>query len=155
MEIRAYDPFLERAGWPAGDVRPALDLGAALEWADCISVHIPKGDRPLIGAEEISRMKPGAVLVNTSRGGVVCETALAAGLQSGRVGAAGLDVFEDEPPPPNSPLLAFDSVVLSPHIAGLTAECGERMAVGAIANAIDYLNGRIDPALVVNRARPG
>jgi D-3-phosphoglycerate dehydrogenase len=155
MEIRAYDPFLERAGWPAGEVRAAPDLGAALEWADCVSVHIPKGDKPLIGAEEISRMKPGAVLVNTSRGGVVCETALAAGLQSGRVGAAGLDVFEDEPPPPNSPLLAFDSVVLSPHIAGLTAECGERMAVGAIANAVDYLKGRIDPALVVNRARPG
>lgn len=96
-------------------------------------------------------MKPGVVLVNTARGGVVDEAALAEGLRSGQVGAAGLDVFEDEPPRDTLPLLAFDTVVVSPHIAGLTAECGERMAIGAIMNAVDFLNGTIDPALVVNR----
>ena len=150
MEIMAFDPYLEKVGWPKGEVQPVSDLGAALGWADYISVHVPKSDKPMIGAEEIALMKRGVILVNTARGGVVCETALAGALESGQIGAAGLDVFEDEPPRPASRLLAYDSVVLSPHIAGLTAECSERMAVGAIGNAIDYLNGSIDPALVVN-----
>jgi len=150
MEIMAFDPYLEKVGWPKGEVQPVSDLGAALGWADYISVHVPKSDKPMIGAEEIALMKRGVILVNTARGGVVCETALAEALGSGQIGAAGLDVFEDEPPRPASRLLAYDSVVLSPHIAGLTAECSERMAVGAIGNAIDYLNGSIDPALVVN-----
>ena len=150
MEIVAFDPYLEKVGWPKGEVQPVSDLGAALGWADYISVHVPKSDKPMIGAEEIALMKRGVILVNTARGGVVCETALAEALGSGQIGAAGLDVFEDEPPRPASRLLAYDSVVLSPHIAGLTAECSERMAVGAIGNAIDYLNGSIDPALVVN-----
>jgi D-3-phosphoglycerate dehydrogenase len=150
MEIMAFDPYLEKVGWPKGEVQPVSDLGAALGWADYISVHVPKSDKPMIGAEEIALMKRGVILVNTARGGVVCETALAEALESGQIGAAGLDVFEEEPPRPASRLLAYDSVVLSPHIAGLTAECSERMAVGAIGNAIDYLNGSIDPALVVN-----
>ena len=150
MEIMAFDPYLEKVGWPKGEVQPVSDLGAALGWADYISVHVPKSDKPMIGAEEIALMKRGVILVNTARGGVVCETALAEALESGQIGAAGLDVFEEEPPRPASRLLACDSVVLSPHIAGLTAECSERMAVGAIGNAIDYLNGSIDPALVVN-----
>ncbi|HEY0213514.1 MAG TPA: hydroxyacid dehydrogenase [Paenirhodobacter sp.] len=149
MQIRAYDPFLERAGWPEGPVTPvALDEGLA--WADCISVHIPKGDRPAIGAAEITRMKRGVILANTARGGVVDEAALAAALASGQVGAAGVDVFDDEPPTGASPLSTLDTAVLSPHIAGLTAECGERMAVASIENAIDYLAGTIDPRLVVN-----
>ena len=150
MEIMAFDPYLEKVGWPKGEVQPVSDLGAALGWADYISVHVPKSDKPMIGAEEIALMKRGVILVNTARGGVVCETALAEALESGQIGAAGLDVFEEEPPRPASRLLAYDTVVLSPHIAGLTAECSERMAVGAIGNAIDYLNGSIDPALVVN-----
>jgi D-3-phosphoglycerate dehydrogenase len=150
MEIMAFDPHLEKAGWPAGGVQPVSDLGAALGWADYISVHVPKSDKPAIGAEEIALMKRGVILVNTARGGVVCESALAEALESGQIGAAGLDVFEEEPPATASPLLAHDNVILSPHIAGLTAECSERMAIGAIGNAVDYLSGRIDPALVVN-----
>jgi D-3-phosphoglycerate dehydrogenase len=94
-------------------------------------------------------MRRGVILVNTARGGVVCELALADALESGQIGAAGLDVFEQEPPAPGSPLFTHDNLILSPHIAGLTAECSERMAIGAIRNAVDYLNGRIDPALIV------
>ena len=150
MEIVAFDPHLEKAGWPADGVQPVSDLGAALGSADYISVHVPKCDEPVIGAAEIALMKRGVILVNTARGGVVCESALVEALESGQIGAAGLDVFEEEPPAKTSPLLAYDNVILSPHIAGLTAECSERMAIGAIGNAIDYLNGRVDPALVVN-----
>jgi D-3-phosphoglycerate dehydrogenase len=150
MEVRAYDPFLEKAGWPEGAVRPVPDLRDGLAWADCISVHMPGGGRPAIGAEEIAQMKRGVILANTARGGVVCEKALSDALASGQVGAAGVDVFEEEPPVHGSPLAAHENVILSPHIAGLTAECAERMALASVENAVAFLSGRIDPALVVN-----
>ncbi|MDP1732668.1 MAG: NAD(P)-dependent oxidoreductase [Devosia sp.] len=70
MEIRAHDPYLERSGWPEGSAAPATDLNAALAWADAVSVNAPKGERPIIGAAELSTMKSSAVLVNTARGGV-------------------------------------------------------------------------------------
>ncbi|HEY0276017.1 MAG TPA: hydroxyacid dehydrogenase [Paenirhodobacter sp.] len=149
MKILAYDPFLERLGWPEGAVAP-VTLEAGLAWADCISVHIPRGDKPAIGAAEIAQMKRGVILANTARGGVVCETALAEALASGQVGGAGVDVFDEEPPGTGSPLFAQRSAILSPHIAGLTRECGERMAVASIENALDYLTGTIDRHLIVN-----
>lgn len=151
MEVRAYDPFLMRAGWPAGPVAPVADLHEGLGWADCISVHIPRGDRPTLGPAEFAAMKPGVILSNTARGGVVDEAALAAALAAGHVGAAGVDVFDAEPPAGPSPLFAQDAAILSPHIAGLTNECGERMAIASVLNALAYLDGTIDPDLVVNR----
>jgi D-3-phosphoglycerate dehydrogenase len=121
-----------------------------LGWADFVSVHVPRGDRPALGPVEIAAIKPGAVLVNTARGGVVDEAALALALREGRIGAAGLDVFEDEPPSPDAPLLALDQVVLSPHIAGLTLDCAERMAVASVQNVLDFYSGKIDRSLIVN-----
>ena len=150
MEIRAFDPFLARHGWPEGPVAPVAELAEGLAWADFVSVHAPKTDKPVIAAAELAAMKPSAILVNTARGGVVDEAALIASLREGRLAAAGLDVFEDEPPAPDNPLLSMDQVVLSPHIAGLTAECAERMAVSSVQNVLDFFAGRIDPALVVN-----
>lgn len=152
MEVKAYDPYLERLGWPDGPVAPCGDLLAGLAWADAVSVNVPKADRPIIGAAELSAMKKAAVLVNTARGGVVDEAALVAALQEGRLAGAGLDVFDDEPPRGDSTLLTMEQVILSPHIAGLTAECGERMAISSVQNVLDFFSGRIDPALVVNGA---
>ncbi|HQU69493.1 MAG TPA: hydroxyacid dehydrogenase [Albidovulum sp.] len=151
MEARAHDPFLERAGWPAGNVAPVTDLNEGLAWADCISIHVPRGDRPTLGPEEFARMKPGVILANTARGGVVSEAALSEALASGKVGAAGIDVFDAEPPDGLCPLTAFDNVILSPHIAGITNECAERMAIDSVENALAYLDGTVDPGLVVNR----
>jgi D-3-phosphoglycerate dehydrogenase / 2-oxoglutarate reductase len=150
MDVRAYDPFLERRGWPEGPARPARDLKAALAWADAVSLNAPKTDGPVMGADEFAALKPGAILVNTARGGVIDESALLAALESGRVSAAGIDVFEDEPPDPDSPLLHLEQVILTPHIAGLTAEGGERMAVSSVQNVLDFFAGTIDPSLVVN-----
>jgi D-3-phosphoglycerate dehydrogenase / 2-oxoglutarate reductase len=151
MEVRAFDPFLVERGWPEGPVAPAASLADGLAWADVVSVNVPKAGRPIIGAEEFARLKPGAIVVNTARGGVVDEAALASALADGRVAAAGLDVFDDEPPAKGHPLLAFDQVVLSPHIAGLTQQAAERMAVSSVQNVIDFFAGRIDPDLIVNR----
>jgi D-3-phosphoglycerate dehydrogenase len=153
MRIRAYDPFLQKRAWPSGSVEPVADLLEGLAWADAVSVNVPKADRPLLGAREFEAMKPNAVLINTARGGIVDELALAATLAAGKIAGAGLDVFDSEPPEQGSPLLAMDNVLLTPHIAGLTAECAERMAVGSVQNVLDFFNGRIDPDLVVNRTQ--
>jgi D-3-phosphoglycerate dehydrogenase / 2-oxoglutarate reductase len=149
MQIRAYDPHLQQTGWPDGAVK-ATSLEEGLPWADYISIHIPKGATPAIGEAEIAAMKRGVVLANTARGGVVCERALNDAMLSGHIGAVGLDVFDDEPPASDSPLLAHRNAILSPHIAGLTAECGERMAIAAIQNAVNFLAGTIDRTLIVN-----
>lgn len=151
MHIKGYDPYLEKNGWPSGAATPASDLRAALAWADAVSIHVPKGDRPVIGAEELRAMKRSAIVVNTARGGAVDETALVAALREERIAAAGLDVFDDEPLRAGDPLLAFDQVVMSPHNAALTAECAERMAISSVQNVIDFFDRRIDPSLIINR----
>jgi D-3-phosphoglycerate dehydrogenase / 2-oxoglutarate reductase len=151
MGIRAFDPVLAKNGWPDGNVSPVASLAEGLAWADVVSVHVPKSGRPLLGAEEIARLKPNAIVVNTARGGIVDEAALASALADGRVFAAGLDVFDDEPPAKDHPLLGLDQVVLSPHIAGLTQQAAERMAAASVQNVIDFFAGRLDPSLIVNR----
>jgi phosphoglycerate dehydrogenase-like enzyme len=95
-------------------------------------------------------MRGDAVLLNTARGGLVDEAALAEALRGGRIAAAGLDVLEREPPPPDHPLLTLPNLLLSPHVAGATAEASVRMAVESVGNALAALDGRLDPAVVVN-----
>ena len=95
-------------------------------------------------------MKSSAVIVNTSRGGIVDEHALADALRNGRIRAAGIDVFDPEPPHSDNPLFGLDNVLLSPHIAGLTEEGSARLGIHSIQNILDFLVGRLDPALVVN-----
>lgn len=152
MSVRAYDPYLLSRGWPEGDIPPVSTLAEGLAWADCLSLHLPRGDAPLLAEAEFAAMKPGMIIANTARGGIVCETALAAALSDGRVHAAGVDVFETEPPLADQPLAACDTALLSPHIAGLTEEASKRMALASVNNAMNYLNQTIDPTLIVNRA---
>jgi D-3-phosphoglycerate dehydrogenase len=151
MQLAAYDPYLTKTGWPAGNVAQVADLAAGLAQADIVSVHIPKADGPILGAAEIAQMKPGAFIINTARGGIVDEAALADALRSGHIAGAGLDVFDAEPPAPDHPLLAFDQVILTSHTAGLTREAAERMAIASVQNVLDHFAGSLDPALIVNR----
>ena len=151
MNTRAFDPFVVSQGWPDGPVIPVASLAEGLAWADVISVHAPKAARPILGTQEFALMKPGIVIVNTARGGIIDETALADALASGKVGAAGLDVFDDEPPAKDHPLLAFDQVVFTPHSASLTQQAAERMAVASVQNVLDFFAGRLDPDLIVNK----
>jgi D-3-phosphoglycerate dehydrogenase / 2-oxoglutarate reductase len=155
MKVIGYDPWLERAGWPAGPLECVSSLADGLARADVISVHVPKAEQPLLGAAELKATRPGVIIINTARGGIVDEDALAAALASGHVAAAGIDVFAEEPPGPDHALLGFDQVILSPHIAGLTAEGAERLAVYSVQNVIDFFAGGLDPTLIVNAATIG
>ena len=112
-----------------------VDLASLLARSDVVTVHVPLMDstRRLIGADEIATMKPGAILVNTSRGAVVDTHAVAAAANEGRI-LAGIDVWEDEPAPPHHPLRTASNVVLSPHIAGTTRESVVRIMQAALDN---------------------
>ncbi len=151
MVVRAHDPFLMQAGWPRDGVDPVATLDEGLGWADVISFSLPHSGAPLVGAAQVDRMRDGVILINTARGGILDEAALIDGLESGRIGAAGLDVFASEPMPQGHPLTRFDQVLLSPHIGGLTQDAAERMAVSSAQNILDFFGGRLDPALIVNR----
>lgn len=118
-----------------------LDLEELLSGSDVVTLHVPlvPATRGLIGSGELSRMRPGAILVNASRGGVVDEAALAAALEAGHLGGAVLDVYAEEPPTTDSPLLslsgtAADLVLYTPHIAGVAYEAACRLYTKAWAN---------------------
>ncbi|MGD9648453.1 MAG: phosphoglycerate dehydrogenase [Pirellulales bacterium] len=121
--------------------------------ADFITLHAPLTPQTarLINADTLALMKPGAILVNTSRGGLVDEAALVRALSTGKLEGAGLDVFADEPPPA-SELFALDSVVLTPHVAALDEQAVVDMSVGAAENIVELYNGRMPVPCLVNGA---
>src|SRR6185312_2985540 len=106
------------------------DLDAALPRADFVTIHCPKNPETvgMFNAVRLGRMKRGAFLVNTARGGIIDEDALGGALTSGHLAGAGLDVFEDEPTPLNNKLLQLETVIASPHMAGVTTEAVAGMA---------------------------
>ncbi len=121
MRVLAYDPYLDAATIAArGAEKVALD--ELLRESDYVSINCPRTaeTRGMIGAREYALMKPEAYFITTARGGIHDEAALADALAAGRIAGAGLDVWETEPPDPDHPLLRFDTVVASPHIAGVT-----------------------------------
>jgi glyoxylate reductase len=119
-------------------------LDRLLRLADIVSLHVPltSETRGLIGARELGLMKFNAILINVARGEVVDERALADRLQTKRLGGAGVDVFSKEPIAPDNPLLGHDNVILTPHIAGATAEVRERVTRMAVANIVQFLQGQ-------------
>lgn len=131
MRVLAYDPMLppDAPAWSeAGVGRRELD--ALFGEVDVLSLHVPltESTRGLVDAARLARMKPDAILVNTARGGVVDETALAATLRNGKLGGAALDVFDDEPLRAGSPLAGAPNLILTPHIGGVTRESNERVS---------------------------
>jgi (S)-sulfolactate dehydrogenase len=149
LRVVAHDPaFPDDAPlWSEQGVKP-LDLTALLAQSDIVSLHLPltAATRGLFGRENLARMKPGAVLINTARGGIVDETALAVALRSGHLGSAVIDVFEQEPLPAGSPLAGLPNVWLTPHIAGLTSEANVRVSALVAERIAGALNRRKRPA---------
>lgn len=137
MRVAAHDPFAP-ADLPEWDEVTRMDLGELLAAADVLSLHVPltQTTRGLIDASAIAAMKPGAVLINTARGGIVDESAVVQALTSGRLGGAALDVFETEPLTAAAGGL-FDgcpNLILSPHIAGVTEEGNTRVSFLTVDN---------------------
>lgn len=120
-----------------------VELDELLWTADFISLHsfLSADNYHMIGAPEIDKMKPTAILINTARGGLVDPAALTEALQQGRIAAAGLDVFEPEPIPAYHPLLSLENVVIAPHIASASKQTRLRMAMMAADNLVAGLNG--------------
>lgn len=150
MRVVVADPH--RGADAARDGHAAASLDEALPAADVVvlACALTPETRGLIGEARLARMKPTAFLVNVARGAVLDEAALARALAGGRLAGAGLDVLATEPPRPGNPLLALDSVVLTPHTAAFVETAYDRMAVKAAENALAGLDGRLKAADVVN-----
>ena len=129
MRVVVHSAHADPAELAAAGIGRAADLDALLAEAEVVSLHGRPGMAPVLDAGAIARMRPGAILVNTARGALVDETALAAALRAGRIAAAALDVCATEPPPPDSPLLTCPNLVLTPHIAGLGDGAMDRTAL--------------------------
>jgi D-3-phosphoglycerate dehydrogenase len=143
MNVLVFDPYKPAADIKAAGCEPVTDLDAALPRADFVSIHCPKNPETIgmFNADRLKRMKPKAYLVNTARGGIVVETALYDALVSGRLAGAGLDVFEQEPPPAGQALLALPNVIMAPHVAGVTVEAVDRMSEQTARNILSVLDG--------------
>jgi D-3-phosphoglycerate dehydrogenase len=139
MNVIAYDPYLapERAEKMGVSL---VDLPELFRRADIVSVHTPltAETKSLINAKVIETMKPGVVIVNCARGGIVNEADLCEALKTKRVAAAAFDVFEDEPVKADNPLLAVDNFICTPHIGAQTTEAQENVAIGIAEQIVDY-----------------
>jgi len=143
MTVLVYDPYKPAAEIKAAGCEPVGDLDAALPRADFVSIHCPKTSETvgMFNAARLQRMKPTAYLINTARGGIVVEAALHAALVSGKLAGAGLDVFEQEPPPVGHSLFELPNVIMAPHVAGVTREAVDRMSVQTARNILSALDG--------------
>ncbi len=155
MRLLYYDP-VRRPDLEAELGVEFADLERLLRESDFITIHTPLTPETthLIGRRELALMKPTAILVNTSRGPVVDQAALADALRRGAIAGAGLDVFEAEPIPPDDPLLELDNAVLTPHIGSASVATRTRMATMAVENLVAALRGERPPNLVNPEAWP-
>ena len=151
MNILAYDPFVSDLQ-KGIEVNLLENLQELFKQADIISIHVPLTDktRNLISVDLLNFLKPTSILINTSRGAIIDESALVEALSKGKLAGAGLDVFSSEPLSKDNPLCRLPNVILTPHSAALTRECRMRMAQDAVSGLLDVLEGR-KPRWVVNR----
>jgi phosphoglycerate dehydrogenase-like enzyme len=157
LNLLAYDSYPDETFARTHGIE-LVDLDTLLALSDYVSLHVPltTATRGLMNRERLSRMKPGSFLVNTARGGLVVEEDLLAALRSGHLAGAGLDVFAQEPSLRENPLFQIDSVLVSPHTAGIDTQSSVDMAVQAARNIVDLYRGVWPEDCVVNASiRPG
>ena len=151
MRVIAYDPHLTADQIAAKGAEKAATLEDLLRVADYVSINCPHTaeTRGMMGAAQFAMMQRHAYFITTARGGIHDEAALAAALTAKQITGAGLDVWEDEPPPSDHPLLHFDNVVVSPHTAGITRQSRHNIARIAAEQMLDILDGK-KPARLLN-----
>jgi phosphoglycerate dehydrogenase-like enzyme len=156
--LLGYDPYADpkRAAELGVEL---VDLDTVMRESDFVAVNtfLSAETRGLVGARELALMKPTAYLINTSRGPVIDEKALVEVLQQRRIAGAGLDVFEEEPPPKDHPLFALDNVILAPHSVAWTMESLRDNSLEACRNVRDVYEGKVPPHLANPKVagRPG
>ena len=155
MTVLAYDPYLSKEKMAARNAEKA-ELKDILQRADYLTMHCPRTEETfgMIGYDELCLMKPTAFFINTSRGGTYKESDLARALGERKIAGAGIDVFLEEPPPTDHPLMAFDNVILTPHNAGSTRESHANIAIYASDQWIDIFDGKVPPRLINRAAWP-
>jgi phosphoglycerate dehydrogenase-like enzyme len=151
MRLLAYEPFPD-ASFVARHGIQLVPFEQLLAESDYLSVHVPltPQSRHLINQKTLALMKPTAFLINTARGGLVCEADLVQALRAKRIAGAGLDVFEEEPPSQANPLLQLDNVVLTPHTAGGDVASRDAMALSAARTIVALSRGDWPTEAVVN-----
>lgn len=153
MDVLVCDPNVPMNTVKGAGFRYAKTLEDGLAEADWVTMHCPSSaeNRGMVNAAFLGAMKPGARLINTARGTLVQEEALAAALKSGHVAAAGLDVFWEEPVAKSNPLLNAPNVVMTPHSAAGTVQGMRRMGLSAVSSIIGHFKGEVDPDMVINK----
>jgi len=143
MRVIGYDKYVAAEELRNRGVEPMPDMASVLRQADVVTCHTPltRETRHMIDAAAIALMKPGVIFINTSRGKVQDEEALRVALEGGKIRAAGIDVFEEEPVSSDSRLLQLDNVIVSPHIAGVTEETTRGVVMQVTAEMLRVLRG--------------
>ncbi len=153
MPVLVYDPYVPAVAIKAAGCEPVSDLDAALPRADVVTIHCPKTPETLgmFNAARFAKMKPTAFIINTARGGIIDEVALKAALSSGKLAGAGIDVFDKEPPAADNPLYGEPNTIVSAHMAGVTTESMDRMAITTVKNILSVLDGTPNKENAVNK----
>ena len=151
MKVNVYDPYVEKNVIESFGGNKVDNLKDSVRTADYVSIHMPinKETKNLFNKQMLKNMKNTAIIINTARGGVINEIDLDQALRNKEIFAAGLDVFEKEPPDQNNPLLKNDKVLLSPHSSSFTKECKSRMGVETVQNLIDFFENKLKKSMVV------
>ncbi|MFQ6022206.1 MAG: hydroxyacid dehydrogenase [Acidiferrobacterales bacterium] len=150
MRVLVYDPYIPPAKAEAVGATWLEELTPLLRKADFVSLHpeLTEETRGMIGEPELRQMRRDAFLINTARGAIVQTSTLVCALTEGWIAGAALDVFDPEPPPPDSALYELDNLILSPHVAGLTLEARRELALSAANQILQVLRGERPPHLV-------
>jgi D-3-phosphoglycerate dehydrogenase len=153
MTVLVYDPYVPAATIKAAGCEPVSDLTAALPRVDVVTIHCPKTPETIgmFNAARLAVMKPTAFIVNTARGGLIDEPALHAALSSGKLAGAGIDVFDKEPTPADNPLIKLPNTIVSAHMAGVTVESMDRMAIATVKNILSVLDGTPNKENAINK----
>ena len=152
MKVYVFDPYVEKKIIDSLGGIKVEDFSNGLKEADIISLSVPLTEEThdMINLDKIKMMKKNAIIINTSRGGIVNEKDLNEALNKKIIYGAGLDVFQKEPPDSNNPLLKNKRVVLSPHAATFTKECLSKMSIETVQNIINFFENKLDKSVIVD-----